>query len=1065
MKNTKKLLLGFFAIALVAAMMFVLASCGHEHTYTAAVTDPTCTERGYTTYTCSCGDSYVDDYVDASHDLVQHSAKEPNCIEPGNEAYESCKNCDYTTYVEIPSVGAHYYDMSIVKIPTKVSPGSAVYTCTGCGDSYSEEIELSDIELPNLVGAIASLIGDCSYSIDLGDGFNIICVEMVSALDPEDLSESVEGTKKFIAIKLPKASLDVKGTDLLAELKVEVGIATVEFSDGEDPDEITLVDFDSESTYEFKVDGDKISYAVIEDGDSFEYEGSIYELILDIVSIYVDVDVEYEDILEVYAVIKQFECFAPVIENIAELIGAAETLEAEAESGILFDLLLMLGEQLVEVSTEGEDTVYTLKLENLSGLVEYLKTATVAEMLDGAFGEGFSENLSAFAKELPAMKVKEIADSAIALAETYELNVDEFYALVDGIVYLSAGVEFDIASQIESRYDHTLAMIVAELMGAEGDALEEAGESFAASVSAMVDLILASTVDDLYGMMPKAEEEAPDMEEPEKLTDILSGIVAMLGEEVEFVCVVDPEGMVKNIEFYAFGMVSGSYESDGENVHANIMTGVVDVDYSYDVEDGCALNAYLYGELVLGISLDETDGGYAFDGVLNVSENSFNVYGDISADGEIEVWFAVYEGDELKASASVGITPELLSFDLYAHKGDMSYRMMNLYVALAEDRIASVDFDIYSFDGDDHRCMFSADYTDNGEGNYSLEMMDHDAELVFVLNFDGEAFRVSVTEEGDVLFDLEAFISEGILTSAKLVCFDRYTELDKATMTETVVCEKSFELSYVDNGDGTYALDVTVYDGEEKKMTALLDLVNGTLEITLLSDELTVLNSLLTFNEEKLALDLTYNDYDEDADVNQLDVDLEINADSATLTVVADEEITLLDAAAVLENGVITSASATVKSIYSMYDEESGNVIPMVSEAMRLTYASTEDGGTLTVVIANMYEAVFDASASENGVKLDVTVSEFSPVLTDGEDDSLEILKNVIFDGELGITVSSDEESGAVTVSVDVDKIYSAYHDVISEPGFAPGAPEEIISLFIENIIMFDGEITFNYAK
>lgn len=284
-------------------------------------------------------------------------------------------------------------------------------------------------------------------------------------------------------------------------------------------------------------------------------------------------------------------------------------------------------------------------------------------------------------------------------------------------------------------------------------------------------------------------------------------------------------------------------------------------------------------------------------------------------------------------------------------------------------------------------------------------------------------------------------------------------------MTETVVCEKSFELSYVDNGDGTYALDVTVYDDEEKKMTALLDLVNGTLEITFLSDELTVLNSLLTFNEEKLALDLTYNDYDEDADVNQLDVDLEITADSATLTVVADEEITLLDAAVVLENGVITSASATVKSIYSMYDEESGNVIPMVSEAMRLTYASTEDGGTLTVVIANMYEAVFDASASENGVKLDVTVSEFSPVLTDGEDDSLEILKNVIFDGELGITVSSDEESGAVTVSVDVDKIYSAYRDVISEPGLAPGAPEEIISLFIENIIMFDGEITFNYAK
>lgn len=33
----------------------------HEHDYDAVVTEPTCTERGYTTYTCECGDSYVDD--------------------------------------------------------------------------------------------------------------------------------------------------------------------------------------------------------------------------------------------------------------------------------------------------------------------------------------------------------------------------------------------------------------------------------------------------------------------------------------------------------------------------------------------------------------------------------------------------------------------------------------------------------------------------------------------------------------------------------------------------------------------------------------------------------------------------------------------------------------------------------------------------------------------------------------------------------------------------------------------------------------------------------------------
>ena len=36
-----------------------------EHNYTSVITPPTCTEQGYTTYTCDCGHTYVDDYVEA----------------------------------------------------------------------------------------------------------------------------------------------------------------------------------------------------------------------------------------------------------------------------------------------------------------------------------------------------------------------------------------------------------------------------------------------------------------------------------------------------------------------------------------------------------------------------------------------------------------------------------------------------------------------------------------------------------------------------------------------------------------------------------------------------------------------------------------------------------------------------------------------------------------------------------------------------------------------------------------------------------------------------------------
>ena len=38
----------------------------HEHSYTEVVTAPTCTENGYTTYTCECGDTYQDNMTEAT---------------------------------------------------------------------------------------------------------------------------------------------------------------------------------------------------------------------------------------------------------------------------------------------------------------------------------------------------------------------------------------------------------------------------------------------------------------------------------------------------------------------------------------------------------------------------------------------------------------------------------------------------------------------------------------------------------------------------------------------------------------------------------------------------------------------------------------------------------------------------------------------------------------------------------------------------------------------------------------------------------------------------------------
>ena len=52
----------------------------HVHNYVSNVIAPTCTEQGYTTYTCACGDSYVGKYVDASG----HSYENGTCTVCGN---------------------------------------------------------------------------------------------------------------------------------------------------------------------------------------------------------------------------------------------------------------------------------------------------------------------------------------------------------------------------------------------------------------------------------------------------------------------------------------------------------------------------------------------------------------------------------------------------------------------------------------------------------------------------------------------------------------------------------------------------------------------------------------------------------------------------------------------------------------------------------------------------------------------------------------------------------------------------------------------------------------------
>ena len=94
----------------------------HTHNYKNVVTAPTCMEKGYTTHTCSCGDSYVDTYIDAlGHDWDEGKVtKQPTETETGVKTY-TCTRCDATKTETIPATGS----VDVTQMFTDVQKGWA----------------------------------------------------------------------------------------------------------------------------------------------------------------------------------------------------------------------------------------------------------------------------------------------------------------------------------------------------------------------------------------------------------------------------------------------------------------------------------------------------------------------------------------------------------------------------------------------------------------------------------------------------------------------------------------------------------------------------------------------------------------------------------------------------------------------------------------------------------------------------------------------------------------------------------------------------------------------------
>lgn len=485
-KNTLRVL---SCIIIVLVFVFALASCEqidkifnkHEHSYTHTVTPPSCESQGYTTHTCECGDSYVDAYVPESHVLIVHEAKEPSCTEVGYDEYFTCRKCDYTTYVEKPALG-HKYEQKVTRVPTTVNPGILSTICSECGETTDEQIEAVSVTLPRVAEFIKSFVGMNEISVN-ADNTEIVFIDEI---------ESDDGvTKRYIAIDLTCFELSGKGEELYAHVTFELGIATLDPTvEGAEPVLSTQMLVDLYAT------GDDVSVAITE-GENLE--NSDVDLTEEFYGYIAEkFGMTYDELAEVYYIVGKVAEYLPVIEDILESIPSVELPDGSNGLNVFISAVY---DDLVSVDDDG---YYYIDLAGLVDVLESAKTKTVSQLIDEYFGKGTMTAVETFMLTLPMTKVRVLAKSAEAIAESYNIPVDDVYALINYVVYAATGEDFNIEHEIKVRYNKTVAEVIVELTN-QGENVTEADINVMAlamvnEIKNVISLVKTNTLDQLYNV-------------------------------------------------------------------------------------------------------------------------------------------------------------------------------------------------------------------------------------------------------------------------------------------------------------------------------------------------------------------------------------------------------------------------------------------------------------------------------------------------------------------------------------------------------------------------------------
>ena len=395
-----------------------------------------------------------------------------------------------------------------------------------------------ETSLPKASKIIASIIGVVAATVEVTQDSQFVVV-----LEQDDEYSGTDGCKQVLFFEVAEASVNSDGELLKANLTVKIGEAVVMLSENISAADIVVSKEDITSYYEFSVvvNGDDVLVTVNDQNQTFNFSQLVYTAIAQMIG------VESVDVLE--TILAQAQENANVTQELqdkllpmlaAALGGAIEELPTVSPeySDHIDEVFASFAQDMYTVTVDEETgyTTYSLDISALKNLLSDIEDKTLAEYLEGVYGENVVGSFSSFLKSLPDKKVRDIVDAAVTLAETTGTDIQDIYELIDAYIYSVTGVEFSIEQQINTRYNDTLVELLAEYNGVQPE--EEA--DFVANVKASFEQVATTletiSVDEILSVM--------FMEAEEGFFEALKETIDRIGEQIVYNYTVDAEGVL-----------------------------------------------------------------------------------------------------------------------------------------------------------------------------------------------------------------------------------------------------------------------------------------------------------------------------------------------------------------------------------------------------------------------------------------------------------------------------------------------------------------------------------------